>query len=105
MSVFVAEVDAAGRIVSDHSENSPILRFTGAQEECECVAVALNELARQQHAKLMAAENEKRLDNLARWDRERVNESRPWRRRYVVWLTVIADAGADWCRHSAADQS
>jgi hypothetical protein len=35
------------------------------------VAGALNELAREQHAKLIAAENKKRLDNLARWDRER----------------------------------
>jgi hypothetical protein len=49
----------------------PFYGLGGAQEECECVAVALNELARQRHAKLIAAENEKRLDNLARWDRER----------------------------------
>jgi hypothetical protein len=71
MSVFLAKVDADGWLVSDHSKNPPILRFRGTQEECECVAGALNELAREQHAKLIAAENKKRLDNLARWDRER----------------------------------
>jgi hypothetical protein len=71
VSVFVAKVDADGWLVSDHSENPPILRFRGAQEECECVAAALNERARQRHAKLIVAENEKRLNNLARWDRER----------------------------------
>jgi hypothetical protein len=71
MSVFVAKVDADGWIVSDHSKNPPILRFRGTQEECECVADVLNELARQQHENSITAENQKRLDNLARWDRER----------------------------------
>ena len=71
MSVFLAKVDADGWLVSDHSKNPPILRFRGTQEECECVAGALNKLARGQHAKLIAAENGKRLDKLAQWDRER----------------------------------
>jgi hypothetical protein len=71
MSVFVAKVDAEGWIVSDRSKNPPILRFRGTQEECERVAEALNELARQQNESSIAAENQKRLDNLARWDRER----------------------------------
>jgi len=52
-------------------EEPAVLQFRGTQEECECVAGALNELAREQHAKLIAAENEKRLDKLAQWDRER----------------------------------
>jgi hypothetical protein len=47
------------------------MRRLGTQEECECVAEALNELARQQHENSIAAENQKRLDNLTRWDRER----------------------------------
>jgi hypothetical protein len=71
MSVFVAKHDAEGWIVSDHSKNLPTLRFRGTREECECVARALNELARQQHENSIAAENQKRLDNLMRWDRER----------------------------------
>jgi late competence protein required for DNA uptake (superfamily II DNA/RNA helicase) len=71
MSVFLAKVDADGWIVSDHSKNPPILRFRGTQEECECVAGALNELVKEQHAKLIAAENERRRDKLAQWDRER----------------------------------
>jgi hypothetical protein len=71
MSVFVAKVDADGWIVWDHSKNPPILRFRGTQEECECVSEALNELARQHHENSIAAENQERLDNLARWDRDR----------------------------------
>ena len=71
MSVFVAKIDADGWIVSDHSENPPIVRFRGTQEECECVSEALNELAMQQHEASIAADNQKRLDNLARWDSER----------------------------------
>jgi hypothetical protein len=66
MSVFLVKADADGWIVSDHSKNPPVLRFRGTQEECECVAEALSELATQQHAKLIAVENEKRLDHLAR---------------------------------------
>jgi hypothetical protein len=75
MSVFVAKVDDDGWIVSDHSKNPSILRFRGTQEECECVAEALNELARQQHESSIA-ENQKRLDDLARWNRER--DERIW---------------------------
>jgi hypothetical protein len=60
-----------GWIVSGRSKKRPIFRFEGTQEECECVAKALNTLARQQHEKQFAAEHQKRLEGLMRWDKNR----------------------------------
>jgi hypothetical protein len=60
-----------GWMVSEHSQEQPISRFEGTQEECECVARALNALARERHEKLVAAEHQKRLEGLMRWDQDR----------------------------------
>jgi late competence protein required for DNA uptake (superfamily II DNA/RNA helicase) len=60
-----------GWIVSEHSKKQPVFRFKGTQEECECVAKALTELARERHEKLVVAEHQTRLEGLMRWDQDR----------------------------------
>ena len=78
MSIFIAEPGVGGDdwLVTDRSTEPPEARFRGTQEECECVARALNVLARQQYGVSIAAENKKRFDHLMRWDREREEKMR-----------------------------
>ena len=78
MSIFIAEPGVGGEdwLVTDRSRKPPEARFRGTQEECECVARALNVLARQQYGVSIAAENKKRFDHLMRWDREREEKMR-----------------------------
>jgi hypothetical protein len=65
MAIDAKKLDSGkGWTVSDRSKAPPVLRFEGTQEECECVATALNALARQQYGKLVAAEHRKRLEGL-----------------------------------------
>jgi hypothetical protein len=73
MSAFVAEPEASadGWVVSDRKKRPPELRFRGTREECECVAGALNALARDKHENSFHSEDKKRLDHLMHWDRER----------------------------------
>ena len=78
MSIFIAEPGVGGDdwLDTDRSTEPPEARFRGTQEECECVARALNVLARQQYGVSIAAENKKRFDHLMRWDREREEKMR-----------------------------
>ena len=79
MNAFIAEpaVDGDGWIVSDRSKKPPDLRFIGTREECECVAAALNALARRKHEELsFRADEKKRFDHLMQWDREREDRMR-----------------------------
>jgi hypothetical protein len=78
MTAFVAEPEAGadGWVVLDHGKKPPEPRFRGTREECDCVAGALNALARDKHENSIHSEDKNRLDHLMQWDREREERMR-----------------------------